>query len=103
MGVQLSRYLARPSQPIRVEWAFGNITVSLRYYRHLDVNIRFSTAPTLELEGEDREDAVQEDRQQAEGQGGGGEGEGVQAGEDGYVQEMEEEGGKKEKKEEKAD
>ena len=97
MGVQLSRYLARPSQPIRVEWAFGNITVSLRYHRHLDVNIRFSTAPTLELEGRDREDAVQEDRQQTEGQvgGGGGEGEGAQAqaqaqaGED--VQEMEEE------------
>ena len=101
MGVQLSRYLARPSQPIRVEWAFGNITVSLRYYRHLDVNIRFSTAPTLELEGGDREDAVQEDRQQTEGQGGGGEGEGAQAGED--VQEMEEEGGKKEKKEEETD
>ena len=99
MGVQLSRYLARPSQPIRVEWAFGNIiTVSLRYHRHLDVNIRFSTAPALELEGGDREDAVQEDRQQTEGQvggGGGGEGEGAQAqaqaqaGED--VQEMEEE------------
>ena len=56
MGVQLSRYLARPSQPIRVEWAFGNITFSLRYHRHLDVNIRYSTAPTLELEGEDREE-----------------------------------------------